>query len=90
MVDMQLKLSYGQKALLSQFADADPVTVRMVMRSLKASHPDIYKLWCDANDNIRETLTIFINGDHMRYRNGLETVLEAGDEIYIVPLITGG
>ena len=90
MVNMQLKLSYGHEVLLSQFADDDPVTVRMVMRSVKAGHPDIYERWCDANGRIRETLTVFINGDHIRYRNGLETVLEAGDEIYIVPLITGG
>jgi molybdopterin synthase sulfur carrier subunit len=87
---MHLKLSYGQEVLLSQFHDAEKATVRQVMRSVKTRHPEIYERWCDANGNIRETLTMFVNGDHIRYRNGLETVLEEGDEIYIVPLITGG
>ena len=87
---MHLKLSYGQKILLSQFAGTETVTVRQVMRSVKSSHPEIFERWCDADGNIRETLTIFVNGDHIRYRNGLETVLEAADEIYIVPLIAGG
>jgi molybdopterin converting factor small subunit len=60
------------------------------MSSVKNSHPEIYQRWCDADGKLRETLTMFVNGDHIRYRNGLETVVEAGDEIYIVPLIAGG
>jgi molybdopterin converting factor small subunit len=90
MVDMRLKLSYGREVLLSEFPDDDPVTVRQVMQAVKTGHPQIYARWCDAQGNLRETLTVFVNGDHIRYRNGLETVLAAGDEIYIVPLITGG
>ena len=39
---------------------------------------------------MRESFTVFVNGEHIRYRSGWETVLEEGDEIYIVPLITGG
>ena len=87
---MQLKLSFGQEVLLSQFPDSDRVNVKQVMKSVETRYPEIYKRWCDADGNIRETLTIFVNGDHIRYRNGLETELEEGDEIYIVPLITGG
>ena len=87
---MQLKLSYGQEILLSQFPDTETVSVRQVMRTVKTSHPQVYDRWCDADGDIRETLTIFVNGDHIRYRKGLETMLEEGDEIYIVPLITGG
>ncbi|CAB1057653.1 hypothetical protein D1BOALGB6SA_2406 [Olavius sp. associated proteobacterium Delta 1] len=87
---MHLKLSYGHEILLSQFPDDGRINVRQVMRSVKTSHPEIYERWCDADGNIRQTLTLFVNGDHIRYRNGLETVIEEGDEIYIVPLITGG
>ena len=90
MVDMHLKLSYGREVLLSEFPDDDPVTVRQVMQAVKTGYPQIHARWCDAQGNLRETLTVFVNGDHIRYRNGLETVLAAGDEIYIVPLITGG
>lgn len=87
---MHLKLSYGQEVLLSQFPGTDKASVRQVLSSFKTSHPEIYQRWCDADGNLRETLTMFVNGDHIRYLNGLETVIEAGDEIYIVPLITGG
>ena len=87
---MQLKLSYGQKVLLSQLPDTEKATVRQVMNSIKVGHPDIHQHWCGADGKLKETLTIFVNGDHIRYRNGLETVVGEGDEIYIVPLITGG
>ena len=87
---MQLRLSYGQEELLSQFPDTDQVNVRQVMMSVKTSHPEIYQRLCDSNGHLRESLTVFVNGEHIRYRNGLETVIEEGDEIYIVPLITGG
>jgi molybdopterin converting factor small subunit len=87
---MRLKLSYGQEELLSQFPGADQVSVRLVMLSVKSAHPEIYQRWCDAEGRLRETLNVFINGEHIRYRSGLESMLEEGDEIYIVPLITGG
>ena len=87
---MHLKLSYGRKVLLTQFPGSGKTSLRRVMRSARDSHPEIYRHWCDGEGNLRESLTVFVNGDHIRYRNGLDTVVEDGDEIYIVPLITGG
>ena len=87
---MQLKLSYGQKELFSEFPDTGQVNVRKALMSIQASHPQIYQRLCDRNGHLRESFTVFVNGEHIRYRNGWETVLEEGDEIYIVPLITGG
>jgi molybdopterin converting factor small subunit len=87
---MRLKFSYGQTELLSQFPGADRVSVRQVMLSVKSAHPEIYQRWCDPEGRLRETLNVFINGEHIRYRSGLESMLVEGDEIYIVPLITGG
>ena len=87
---MKLKLSYGQKELFSEFPGPGGVSVRKALMSVKASHPLIYQRLCDSNGNLRESFTVFVNGEHIRYRNGMETVLEEGDEIYIVPLITGG
>ena len=79
-----------KSGLLTQFPDTPKANVSQVVNSIKIDHPEIYRRCCDVNGNLRETLTLFVNGDHIRYRNGLETVVEEGDEIYIVPLITGG
>jgi molybdopterin converting factor small subunit len=87
---MQLKLSFGQKELFSEFSDIGQVSVRKALMSIKASHPQIYQRLCDSSGHLRESFAVFVNGEHIRYRKGWETVLQEGDEIYIVPLITGG
>ena len=87
---MQLKLRYGQEELFSQLPGAGTVNVRTALMSIENSHPDIYRRLCNHEGLLRESLTIFVNGDHIRYHQGLETFLEEGDEIYIVPLIAGG
>jgi len=87
---MQLKLSYGRQELFSQLSGEGRVTAGQAVAGVKTSHPQIYQRLCDDNGQLRQSLAVFINGEHIRYRDGWETLLEEGDEIYIVPLITGG
>jgi len=35
-------------------------------------------------------ILVFLNGDNIRYLDGLETVVRDGDEIGIIPLAAGG
>ena len=87
---MKLKLSYGRNILFSEFAEEGPVRLEPVLQSVKTSHPKIYQSWCDGDGELRRSLPIFINSEHIRYKEGMETELREGDEIYIVPLIAGG
>jgi len=87
---MQLKLLYGRQELLDQLAADGRPTVRQAIGAVAASHPQIYQQLCDGSGSLRASLAVFINGEHIRYRNGWDTVLDEGDEVYIVPLITGG
>jgi molybdopterin synthase sulfur carrier subunit len=47
-------------------------------------------LIADWQARLRESLPVFINGEHIRYRQGLQTELKNGDEVYVIPLIAGG
>ena len=87
---MRLTLSIGRQELLSQFAENDQVTVEKVLDSLKSSHPDVYSRLCNQKGRLRDSLPVFINGNHIRYLNGMASELKDGDSIYIIPLITGG
>ena len=87
---MKLKLSCGRTILFSEFTEEDPVRLETVLRSVKDSHPNIYTSWCDGDGQLRGSLPVFVNGEHIRYKDGMETELHNGDEVYIVPLITGG
>jgi molybdopterin converting factor small subunit len=39
---------------------------------------------------VSPVLNFFINQEHARYKGGLQAPVEEGDEIHIVPMITGG
>ena len=39
---------------------------------------------------VNPVLNFFINQEHVRYKGGLQAPVEEGDEIYVVPMITGG
>jgi molybdopterin synthase sulfur carrier subunit len=87
---MQLKLRYGQEELFSELPQCGSANVRKALMSIATSRPEIFQRLCNRDGLLRESLAVFVNGDHIRYHDGLETALEEEDEIYIVPLITGG
>jgi molybdopterin converting factor small subunit len=39
---------------------------------------------------VNPVLNFFINQEHVRYKGGLQAPVEDGDEIYVIPMITGG
>jgi molybdopterin synthase sulfur carrier subunit len=88
---MRLKVSYGRRELMTEFPSAGrPVTVAQILIALQRSHPDIYSTWCDRNEQLRASLPVFVNDQHVRYASGLETELQENDEVYIIPMIAGG
>ena len=87
---MRLTISIGRQEIVSEFSENDQVTVEKALESLKNSHPDVYMRLCNQKGRLKDSLPVFINGSHIRYQNGLASDLKDGDNIYIIPLITGG
>ena len=87
---MRVKLAHGRVELSLEFPDGTPVKVVEVLNAMKDRHPDVYRRWCDKDGRLRRSLAIFVNREHIRYRNGLETELSDGDEVYVIPTIAGG
>ena len=87
---MRLKLTYGRGELEVQFSKDAPVNVAQVLQSIKNRDPDVYERWCNKEGRLCSSLTVFVNGEHIRYRKGMETVLKDGDEVYVIPIIAGG
>jgi sulfur-carrier protein len=65
-------------------------TVRAVLEELERRHPSLYRGICDDTGAVRRHVNVFVNKDHMRDRDGLDTALVPGDEIIIVPAVSGG
>lgn len=87
---MRLKLVYGRRVLFSEFLGCGRVNVAPVLQSVKKTHPDIYETWCNQEGSLRNSLPVFINGEHIRYRGGMEAELHDGDKVYVIPILSGG
>ena len=64
--------------------------VRAVLDELERRHPSLYRGICDETGAVRRHVNLFVNTDHVRDRDGLDTALVPGDEIMILPAVSGG
>jgi len=65
-------------------------TVRTILEELEAVHPLLYQRICDETGAVRRHLNLFVNASHIRDREGLETALVPGDELIVLPAVSGG
>jgi molybdopterin synthase sulfur carrier subunit len=65
-------------------------TVHEALGQVKRLYPALYRNVCDETGAVRRHINVFVNTDHVRERNGLETTLKAGDMISILPAVSGG
>ena len=45
---------------------------------------------CDDTGELRHFVNVYINGEDVRFLDGLSTAIKSGDEISIVPAVAGG
>ena len=65
-------------------------SVRAVLEELERRHPALHRRICDETGAVRRHINVFVNTNHMRDRNGLDTSLVPGDEVTILPAVSGG
>lgn len=65
-------------------------TLRDVLTELERLHPSLHRGVCDDTGAVRRHVNLFVNSDHMRDRAGLDTPLAQGDEVTIMPAVSGG
>ncbi len=67
----------------------DGGTVAEVIESLESSHPGMKDRLCD-DKGVRRFVNIYANDEDIRFLDNLETTLNEGDTLSIVPAIAGG
>jgi molybdopterin converting factor small subunit len=65
-------------------------TVRAALEQLAQSHPALYSSICDETGAMRRHVNLFVNNAFLRDREGLDTILEPGDILTIMPAVSGG
>jgi molybdopterin synthase sulfur carrier subunit len=65
-------------------------TVQTALDEIECRHPSLWSGVCDETGRVRRHINVFVNTSHMRDLNGLSTSLAQGDEIIILPAVSGG
>ncbi len=65
-------------------------TVRAALEVLERSQLALYRNVCDETGKVRRHLNVFVNSDNMRDLDGVDTRLMPGDEVTILPAVSGG
>lgn len=65
-------------------------TVRSALEQLEQSHPALYQSVCDETGSVRRHVNLFINDSFASDREGLDSALEPGDVLTIMPAVSGG
>ena len=70
--------------------EMDESTLSVMIDNLEASYPGFKERLIDENGDLRYFVNIYLNGEDVRFLQGLETSTNSGDEISIVPAVAGG
>ena len=65
-------------------------TLAEVVGMLDTQYPGIKERLCDETGQLRNFVNVYVNGEDVRFLQGLDSPAKAGDEISIVPAVAGG
>lgn len=79
------KLTHNQAEVACEGNSIDEI-----LSDLERQHPGVKERLCDAEGKLRRFVNIYVNEEDIRFLQGQETKLKAGDDISIIPAIAGG
>jgi len=74
----------------SKVVEAHGPTVRAVLEELEERYPGLRSELFDASGALRQFVNIYVNDEDIRYLAKLETRVNEGDVIAILPAVAGG
>jgi molybdopterin converting factor small subunit len=76
----------GGNASVSLEAD----TVGALLRGLVETYPDLGRHLFSEEGKLRSFVNVYVGDEDIRYLDGENTAVQAGDEVSIIPAIAGG
>jgi molybdopterin converting factor small subunit len=64
--------------------------VRAALSEIERRHPGLYRSVCDETGRVRRHVNLFVNTSNVRDRQALDTPLQPGDVLTILPAVSGG
>ena len=70
--------------------ELESLTLGEMVEQLDTSFPGFKTRLVDENGELRYFVNIYLNGEDVRFLQGLDTSTNSGDEVSIVPAVAGG
>jgi molybdopterin synthase sulfur carrier subunit len=68
----------------------EAATVRDAINAIDAAHPGIGERLLDESGQLRRFVNVFVADEDVRFLDGLDTKLDAGQTLSVVPAVAGG
>ena len=68
----------------------DENDIAALIDTLNGEYPGLKEALCGSESAIKDNINMYVNGDNVRYLDGLKTALHAGDQVNIVPAAVAG
>jgi molybdopterin synthase sulfur carrier subunit len=65
-------------------------TLAEMIETLEQEFPGLKERLCDETGELRRFVNVYVNGEDVRFQDGLSTRLSGNDEVSIVPAVAGG
>ena len=70
--------------------EMDSSNMGELVEKLDANYPGFKDRLIDENGELRYFVNLYLNGEDVRFLEGLATSVNSGDEVSIVPAVAGG
>ena len=84
-IPTQLRESTGGEAVVQ----SEGSTVGECLEAVFAAHPALRERICDDN-GVRRFVNLYVDGEDVRFLDGLDTPVEGAKEITVLPAVAGG
>jgi len=68
----------------------EAASVSGALQQIEHRVPALYRCICDETGDVRRHLNVFVNADNIRDLDGVATMLCEGDELIVLPAVSGG
>jgi sulfur-carrier protein len=68
----------------------EPGTLHDIVAALEAAHPGMGDRLVDEDGALRKFVNVFVDDDDVRYLDGLDTKVDDGLTVSIIPAVAGG
>lgn len=85
-IPTQLRAATGGAAQ----AEVEGSTVGEVLDALFTEHADLRDRLSDPDGGLRRFVNVYVDGEDIRFGQGLDTIVKPGGEVQILPAVAGG